>query len=178
MAGMSVSHLPMTDLSLAKNLTPYKPTHKVRFVTAAALFDGHDASINIMLVLILVAVFGVVGIGLWGLRQAKVIDENLEYITTNSLPSLGVAAAVESEFLRMRTRIMYHLAHNDPAQKQADEKLIQDHRQKMETLMHGRCLGAAVPLVLPPGKLRPPGCLPAHCASGDRCGRRDGGFPR
>ncbi|QWT47326.1 methyl-accepting chemotaxis protein [Azospira inquinata] len=89
-----------------------------------------------MLVLILVAVFGVVGIGLWGLRQAKVIDENLEYITTNSLPSLGVAAAVESEFLRMRTRIMYHLAHNDPAQKQADEKLIQDHRQKMETLMH------------------------------------------
>jgi len=26
----------------------YKPQHKVRFVTAAALFDGHDASINIM----------------------------------------------------------------------------------------------------------------------------------
>ncbi|HVF65882.1 MAG TPA: fused isobutyryl-CoA mutase/GTPase IcmF [Casimicrobiaceae bacterium] len=25
-----------------------KPTHKVRFVTAASLFDGHDASINIM----------------------------------------------------------------------------------------------------------------------------------
>lgn len=38
----------MTDLSFAKNLTPYKPTHKLRFVTAAALFDGHDASINIM----------------------------------------------------------------------------------------------------------------------------------
>ena len=27
---------------------PYKPTHKVRFVTAASLFDGHDATINIM----------------------------------------------------------------------------------------------------------------------------------
>lgn len=27
---------------------PYKPTHKVRIVTAAALFDGHDAAINIM----------------------------------------------------------------------------------------------------------------------------------
>ena len=38
----------MTDLSLAKKLMPYKPKHKVRFVTAAALFDGHDASINIM----------------------------------------------------------------------------------------------------------------------------------
>ncbi|TAG06075.1 MAG: methylmalonyl-CoA mutase [Betaproteobacteria bacterium] len=30
-----------------KNLV-YKPKHKVRFVTAASLFDGHDASINIM----------------------------------------------------------------------------------------------------------------------------------
>ena len=38
----------MTDLSVAKILVPYKPTHKVRFVSAAALFDGHDASINIM----------------------------------------------------------------------------------------------------------------------------------
>ncbi|WP_281847035.1 methylmalonyl-CoA mutase family protein [Olleya namhaensis] len=28
--------------------TPYKPKYKVRIVTAAALFDGHDASINIM----------------------------------------------------------------------------------------------------------------------------------
>ncbi|MBK8401882.1 MAG: cobalamin-dependent protein [Propionivibrio sp.] len=38
----------MTDLSVAKLLVPYKPKHKVRFVSAAALFDGHDASINIM----------------------------------------------------------------------------------------------------------------------------------
>jgi methylmalonyl-CoA mutase len=38
----------MTDLSEAKKLASYKPAHKVRFVTAASLFDGHDASINIM----------------------------------------------------------------------------------------------------------------------------------
>ncbi|EPZ14091.1 methylmalonyl-CoA mutase [Thauera terpenica 58Eu] len=38
----------MTDLSVAHKLQPYKPKNKVRFVTAAALFDGHDASINIM----------------------------------------------------------------------------------------------------------------------------------
>lgn len=38
----------MTDLSVAKALTEYKPKNKVRFVTAASLFDGHDASINIM----------------------------------------------------------------------------------------------------------------------------------
>jgi len=28
--------------------TPYKPKYKIRIVTAAALFDGHDAAINIM----------------------------------------------------------------------------------------------------------------------------------
>jgi len=38
----------MTDLSVAKELVPYKTKNKVRFVTAASLFDGHDASINIM----------------------------------------------------------------------------------------------------------------------------------
>jgi methylmalonyl-CoA mutase len=28
--------------------TPYIPKNKVRIVTAASLFDGHDAAINIM----------------------------------------------------------------------------------------------------------------------------------
>ena len=37
----------MTNLSDSKQ-TVYKPVNKVRFVTAASLFDGHDASINIM----------------------------------------------------------------------------------------------------------------------------------
>ena len=31
-----------------KQIVPYKPKYKVRIVTAASLFDGHDASINIM----------------------------------------------------------------------------------------------------------------------------------
>jgi len=39
----------MTDLSAEfKALASYRPTQKVRFVTAASLFDGHDAAINIM----------------------------------------------------------------------------------------------------------------------------------
>src|SRR6202165_1809984 len=37
----------MTDLSDSAKLV-YKAKHKIRFVTAASLFDGHDASINIM----------------------------------------------------------------------------------------------------------------------------------
>ena len=39
----------MTELSAEYlALAAYKPNHKVRFVTAASLFDGHDAAINIM----------------------------------------------------------------------------------------------------------------------------------
>ena len=39
----------MTDLSAEyQALAQYRPKHKVRFVTAASLFDGHDAAINIM----------------------------------------------------------------------------------------------------------------------------------
>jgi methylmalonyl-CoA mutase len=39
----------MTELTAEfKALANYRPQHKVRFVTAASLFDGHDASINIM----------------------------------------------------------------------------------------------------------------------------------
>jgi methylmalonyl-CoA mutase len=46
---MAQPETTMTDLSAeAKSLAQYRPTNKVRFVTAAALFDGHDAAINIM----------------------------------------------------------------------------------------------------------------------------------
>ncbi len=39
----------MTDLSAqARALAAYRPQHRVRLVTAASLFDGHDAAINIM----------------------------------------------------------------------------------------------------------------------------------
>ena len=38
----------MNDLAIFKKPVAYKPQHKLRVVTAAALFDGHDASINIM----------------------------------------------------------------------------------------------------------------------------------
>ena len=31
-----------------EQISPYKPKHKIRIVTAASLFDGHDAAINIM----------------------------------------------------------------------------------------------------------------------------------
>ncbi len=38
----------MSAVSIAAKSSPYQPTNKVRFVTATSLFDGHDASVNIM----------------------------------------------------------------------------------------------------------------------------------
>src|SRR5258707_11746284 len=38
----------MSAVSIAAKPTPYQPVNKVRFVTATSLFDGHDASVNIM----------------------------------------------------------------------------------------------------------------------------------
>ena len=38
----------MTNLKDSPLVTPVGTERKVRFVTAASLFDGHDASINIM----------------------------------------------------------------------------------------------------------------------------------
>src|SRR5271155_2257648 len=38
----------MSAVSIAARPTPYRPANKVRFVTATSLFDGHDASVNIM----------------------------------------------------------------------------------------------------------------------------------
>lgn len=45
----SVNLYPLKHIILRmKQVAPYNPKYKVRIVTAASLFDGHDASINIM----------------------------------------------------------------------------------------------------------------------------------
>src|SRR5476649_998306 len=43
-----IEGLPMNEMRHREKPVTYKPQHRVRFVTATALFDGHDASINIM----------------------------------------------------------------------------------------------------------------------------------
>src|SRR6056297_3683741 len=45
----SVNCRAKSDLLLQmEQIKPYQPKHKIRIVTAASLFDGHDAAINIM----------------------------------------------------------------------------------------------------------------------------------
>jgi isobutyryl-CoA mutase len=42
------AHIAQRSDAATQDLAAYRPRHKVRFVTAASLFDGHDAAINIM----------------------------------------------------------------------------------------------------------------------------------
>lgn len=48
MSAYSVNCRAENALFLSMEQNPNRPTHKIRIVTAASLFDGHDASINIM----------------------------------------------------------------------------------------------------------------------------------
>ena len=47
-AGLIAKSIPSLSTKEIAQLRTYTPQHKVRYVTATALFDGHDASINIM----------------------------------------------------------------------------------------------------------------------------------
>jgi methylmalonyl-CoA mutase len=47
-AETTTAKTPQTNLAGHAAPQPYKPKNKVRIVTAASLFDGHDAAINIM----------------------------------------------------------------------------------------------------------------------------------
>lgn len=65
----------------------YKARHKVRFVTAASLFDGHDASINIMRRILQAAGAEVIHLG-----HNRAVDE----IVTAAIQEDAQAIAVSS----------------------------------------------------------------------------------
>jgi len=48
MEAVSETEKSAQSFAQTQETTPYRSTHAVRFVTSSSLFDGHDASINIM----------------------------------------------------------------------------------------------------------------------------------
>ena len=44
----TITKFVLTNYCRMESIVPYKSQYKIRFVTAASLFDGHDATINIM----------------------------------------------------------------------------------------------------------------------------------
>ena len=98
----------MTDLSDSKSLV-YKAKHKIRFVTAASLFDGHDASINIMRRILQASGAEVIHLGhnrsvdeivtaalqedVQGIAVSSYQGGHLEYLQVHGRPAARAAAA-------------------------------------------------------------------------------------
>lgn len=70
-----------------KDVSPYKPINKIRIVTAASLFDGHDAAINIMRRIIQATGCEVIHLG---------HDRSVEYVVNTAIQEDANAIAMTS----------------------------------------------------------------------------------
>jgi len=52
-----------------ERITPYQPKNKIRIVTAASLFDGHDAAINIMRRIMQQSGAEIIHLGQWRIKK-------------------------------------------------------------------------------------------------------------
>jgi methyl-accepting chemotaxis protein len=82
-------------------------------------------------ILILVAVVGLIVVGLFGLRQMGAINSNLQYAHENSIPSIRKVASMESSFLRMRVSVLGFLMSGEE-QRPVYEKRIEAARQELD----------------------------------------------
>ncbi|HET7776401.1 MAG TPA: methyl-accepting chemotaxis protein, partial [Azospira sp.] len=81
--------------------------------------------------LILMAVAGLIGIGLFGLNQMGAINANLEYAHENSIPSIRKVANMEAGFLKLRTQVLVYLLSSEE-QRPAVEQRIDSAKQDLE----------------------------------------------
>jgi methyl-accepting chemotaxis protein len=84
-------------------------------------------------ILILIAIGGLLTVGIYGLHQASTINDALISTNTNSIPSIRILGAQESAFLRLRTGVvsLFFAAVTDE-QKAGAEKVIAAHRAELD----------------------------------------------
>jgi methyl-accepting chemotaxis protein len=85
-------------------------------------------------ILIVVAVVGLIAVGLFGLRQMGSINTNLNYANENLIPSLRSVAKMESSFLRLRTVVLGYLLTADE-KRSALEPRIEAAKQELEQVV-------------------------------------------
>ena len=96
----------MSILTAPESTSPasegYLPRHKVRFVTAASLFDGHDASINIMRRILQATGCEVIHLGHNRAVQDIVdtaIQEDVQGIAVSSYANIIISASIPLSLL-------------------------------------------------------------------------------
>src|SRR5690625_3542173 len=76
-----------SDREEIQNATPYRTQYPVRFVTAASLFDGHDASINIMSRILQASGAEVIHLG-----HNRSVQEIVEYAIQEDVQGIAISS--------------------------------------------------------------------------------------
>src|SRR6266705_2744881 len=97
----------MTDLSDSAKLV-YKAKHKIRLVTAASLFDGHDASINIMRRILQASGTEVIHLG-----HNRSVDEIVSAALQEDVQGVAVSSYQGGQRMGLQGMINDMLAHCD-----------------------------------------------------------------
>jgi len=87
-------------------------------------------------ILILVAVTSLVTIGLFSMRQMSSINGNLEYASTNSIPSIIAVGQIEADYLRLRTLVLSYMISKEDARGALDSQ-IEKTRQSLDSGLKG-----------------------------------------
>ncbi|MDD3484027.1 methyl-accepting chemotaxis protein [Azovibrio restrictus] len=84
-----------------------------------------------LLMLILLSVLGLVAVGGIGLSQMGRINDGLNQVHDNSIPSILKVGEIETIFLRYRTRVMYHLLATEASAMAEHEKKLEEYKAMM-----------------------------------------------
>ncbi|GBG03444.1 hypothetical protein AZSI13_27710 [Azospira sp. I13] len=84
-----------------------------------------------LVLLILVALIGLIAVGVFGLHQMGAINANLAYAHENSIPSIRKVANMEAGFLKLRTQMLIFLLSTDE-QRPAVEKRINGAKDDLQ----------------------------------------------
>ncbi|MDE2586091.1 MAG: MCP four helix bundle domain-containing protein, partial [Betaproteobacteria bacterium] len=82
--------------------------------------------------LTIVALIGMLVLGLFGLRQMSLIQDSLKFANENSIPSIQKVAEMEASYLRLRTQLLYHVASHEPEKKAEYEKQIAASKHQLD----------------------------------------------
>ncbi len=86
-------------------------------------------------ILIFLAIFGLLIVGGIGLYEMRRIADGLAIANDNSIPSIALVDKLESTFLKLRTRVLYHLLAASASDKAEHEKLMEQYKTDMAKMI-------------------------------------------
>ncbi len=88
-------------------------------------------------ILIFLAIVGLLIVGGIGLYEMGRINKGLMFANSDSIPSISTVDKIESTYLKLRTRVLYHLLASSASEKAEHEKLLEQYKAEMAKLVDG-----------------------------------------